>query len=227
MGVALVMGVLFSYVMYGAGVAFLLSFFPESPAAFSRARRILAPDALLLLLMAAGLWQFCHQLAAILTERFHALAILDVDTPTLIGLPAPALGTVATAVRSVFSRTALLAVIALAWRKTPKPWMRPLLLLAAAFVMVSSSVRTPGEFTLEYALALVELGCGLLFCIWFARMNYLAYVLLAWLAAMYPATAELIHSGNALLALQGWIVAGVALLAIAWAIAPGLRPNDA
>ena len=80
-GVVLAMQVAFVYVIYGSAAALLLSFFPESTAAFRPVRRVLAADAAVLLLLAVGLWQFSHRLAGVLTDRFHAVAILGVDDP--------------------------------------------------------------------------------------------------------------------------------------------------
>jgi membrane protease YdiL (CAAX protease family) len=222
-GAVLVMGAAFSYVMYCAAAAFLLSFFPESAGAMRLdQRRAMGLDAILLLLLAIGLWLFCQQTAAVLAGRFHTAAILGVDSPTLIGIPAPALAAVASAVRSVFSRAAILAVLTLLAGKLPKRWMLTPLMLVAVFVTMSDEVRTPGEFALEYAVGLLGIACALTFCIWFARENHLAYLLVLGLTALHPALAELFHSGNAALETQGWIVAAVLIVGIGWAVGPGL-----
>jgi membrane protease YdiL (CAAX protease family) len=214
--------VAFAYVIYGAAVALVLSFFPQSMAVFRPGRRVLAADALVLLLLAIGLWQFCHQLAAVLTERFHALAFVGVESPSLIGLPAPAVTALADIVRSVFTRAAMLAVGALAVRWLPKRWMAAPLALLVAGAMVSEDIRTAGELALQFVPALAGVACALMFCMWFARRNYLAYVLVLVVGAVYPALAELFHSGNAGLEMQGRAVAAVVLLGIAWAVGPGL-----
>jgi len=219
-GVAIV--VAFAYVMYGAAAGFILSFFPDSMAAFRKVRRVLAVDAAVLLLLAIGLWHFCYQLAAVLTDRLHALAILDVGSPSLIGLPAPALAAVANVVRAIFTRGALLAVVALAIRMLPKRWMLAPLTLLAVCVLVSGDVRTPGEFGLEYLLAFAGIACALAFCVWFARNNYLAYALVLGMGAVYSALSELLHSGNVGLETQGWVVAAVVASYVAWAVGPGL-----
>jgi len=171
-----------------------------------------------LLVVAIGLWQFWHQLAGLLTEHFHALSFVEVAEPSLIGLPAPALTAVIDAVRTIFTRAAILALGVLAFRSLPKRWMVAPLVLLLAFVAVSADVRTPGEFALSYGIALGGLALTLVFCLWFARRNYLAYVLVFTLGSLYPAAAELFHSGNRGLAVQGWIVAGAAVLALAWAV---------
>ena len=221
-GVVLAMQVAFVYVIYGSAAALLLSFFPESTAAFRPVRRVLAADAAVLLLLAVGLWQFSHRLAGVLTDRFHAVAILGVDDPGLIGLPVPALAAVANVVRAIFTRAALLALIVLAVRKLPQRWMLAPVTLLAVCAMVPEEVRTPGEFALEYLLAAVGVACAVAFCVRFARANYLAYVLVLGMGAVYSALAELLHSGNAGLQMQGWIVAAAVVAGLAWAVGPGL-----
>jgi hypothetical protein len=129
-------------------------------------------------------------------------------------------------VRSIFTRAAMLAVGALAVRWLPKRWMVAPLALLLAGAMVSEDVRTVGEFALEYLPALVGVACALTFCLWFARRNYLAYLLVLVVGAVYPALAELFHSGNAGLAMQGWMVAAVILLGVAWAVGPGVAGGE-
>ena len=172
--VVLAIEVAFAFVLYGAAAAVVLSFFPESLAAFGPVRRVLALDAVVLLLLAIGLWQLWHQFAQLLTERFHALAFMDVAEPSLIGLPAPALTAVIELVRTIFSRAAVLALGALALRNLPKRWMLAPLVLLLTFVAVSDDVRTPAECALSYGTALAGFAITLAFCIWFARRNYLA-----------------------------------------------------
>jgi hypothetical protein len=170
--VVLAMGVAFAYVMYGAAAGVLLSFFPESVAALRAAqRRVLALDAVVLLLLAMGLWRLSQALADVLTDRLHAVAILGMDSPSLIGLPAPAVTAVANVVRAIFTRAAMLAVLALVVQKLPKRWMLAPLTLLAACVLVSDEVRTPGEFALEYLVSFAGMVCALAFCVWFARNN--------------------------------------------------------
>jgi hypothetical protein len=221
-GVVLAMQAAFVYVLYGAAAALLLSFFPESVAAFRRVRRVFAVDAAVLLLLAIGLWYFCQQLSAVSADRFHPVAILGVDDPSLVGLPVPALAAVANVVRAILTRAALLALVVLAVRKLPRRWMLAPLLLLAVCTLVSEEARTPGEFALEFGLAFVGVACAVAFCAWFARRNYLAYVLVVGMGAAHSALAELFHSGNAELAMQGWIVVAAAAAGLAWAVGPGL-----
>jgi membrane protease YdiL (CAAX protease family) len=217
------MQVAFSFLVYGAAAALVLSYFPESVAVFRPARRVLALDALVLLLLAFGMWHFCHQLSAVLTDRFHAAAFVSVDGASLIGLPVPSLIAAANIVDTIFSRCAVLALAALAVSRLPKRWMLAPLLLLAICAMIGEDARTAGEFALEFVQVLAILGCGLVFCVWFARRNYLAYVLAIGLGAAHSAMAQLLHSGNTALEMQGWMVAAMVILGLAWAVGPGLR----
>ncbi len=79
----------------------------------------------------------------------------------------------------------------------------------------------PGPTALEYGVALVGVVCAVAFCVWFARSNYLAYVLVFGMGAVHAALTEL-RAGNAGLAMQGWIVVAVAVAALVWAVGPGL-----
>jgi hypothetical protein len=218
--------VAFAYVLYGGAAALVLSFFPESLAAFRPVRRVLAWDAVVLLLSAIGLWIFCQQVAALLTDRFHAVAFVSAEDPSLIGLPAPALAAVAELVRAIFTRAALLALGVLAVRKLPKRWMLVPITLVGACALVSEEVRTAQEFALEYAVALLGLACVLAFCIWLARRNYLAYVLVLGMGAVHAALTELFHSGNAGLEMQGWMVIAAVAVGLAWAVGPALFQGD-
>ena len=225
--VVLAMGVAFGYVMYVAAMGLLLSFFPESLVAFRPIRRVLAVDAVVLLLLALGLWHICQQFAALLTDRFHAVAILGVGSPGLVGLPVPAVTALANAAREIFTRAALVGVAVLAVRRLPKRWMLAPLTLLAVCALVSEEVRTPGEFALEYLPAFLGVVCTLVFFIRFARDNYLAYVLVLGIDAVHTALAELLHSGNASLEMQGWIVVAAVVAGLAWAVGPGIVGRQA
>jgi hypothetical protein len=222
--VALAMGVAFAFVMYAALAALLLSFFPDTGHVLNLAkRRLLGLDALFLMLMAIGLWLLTHQFGAFLTSQLHELAIPNVDSPTLIGTALPGLSAVAGALRSVFSLAGMVAVVALAVRKLPQPWMLPLLLLLAVCASISDEVRTLSEFGLAYGVEFVRLASALAFCLWFARNNYLAYLLLFLLNGLYPAMAELFLSGNQALQMQSWAVATLLAAGVACSVLPGLR----
>jgi hypothetical protein len=62
----------------------------------------------------------------------------------------------------------------------------------------------------------------LAFCLWFARANYLAYALAVAIGAVHSAIAELLHSGNAGLEMQGGVLLSVVLVGLVWAVVPAL-----
>ena len=97
------------------------------------------------------------------------------------------------------------------------------LALAALSVNLSGDIRTPGEFALQYGMAAIWAGCAVLFCVCFARKNYLAYALVLWAMALRPAMMALFGNANAALERQGWMVAGVLAVSVVWAVAPALR----
>jgi hypothetical protein len=199
-------------------------FYPESMGAFRAASRgLLGLDAGAALLAAAGLAILLNQHDAMLLDRFHAQALFAIGSPDLIVSRAPALAAVAEAVRSLLMSAATLALIAIVIKKLPKRWMVALLALAALTVNLSGEIRTPGEFALEYGMAAIWAGCAVLFCLLFARKNYLAYALVLWAMALRPAMMELFGNGNAALERQGWMVAGVLAVTVVWAVAPALR----
>ena len=225
--VELAMQLVFAYVMSAASAAFILSFFPQSLAALRSVRWVFACDAAVLLALADGLWYFYHWLAAVVADRFHSVALVEVAYPSLIGLPAPAFAGLAHVVQAIFTRAAVLAIGALAVQKLRRRWMLVPLALLAACMMVSEEVRTPAEFALEYLPAVVGVGLTMAFCLWFARANYLAYALVVGMAAVHAVVVELLHSGNAGLEMQGGIVLAVVLVCLVWAVGPGLVRRDA
>jgi hypothetical protein len=224
MYIALLMTVIFMFLVLGAAAALIALFYPESMGAFRRASRgLLGLDAGAALLAGAGLAILLTQHDALLLDRFHAQALFAIGSPDLIVSRAPALAAVAEAVRSVLMNAATLALIAIVVKKLPKWWMVALLALAALTVNLSGDIRTPGEFALQYAMAAIWAGCAVLFCLCFARKNYLAYALVLWAMALHPAMTELFGNGNPALERQGWMVAGVLAVSVVWAVAPALR----
>ena len=224
MYIGLLMTVIFMFLMLGAAAALIALFYPESVGALRAANRgLLGLDAGAALLAAAGLWMILNQHDALLMDHHHAQALFAIGSPDLIISRAPALAAVATAAMSVLMNAATLALIAIVIKKLPKWWMVALLALAALTVNLSGEIRTPGEFALEYGMAAIWAGCAVLFCLLFARKNYLAYALVLWAMALRPAMMELFGTGNPALERQGWMVAGVLAVTVVWAVAPALR----
>jgi membrane protease YdiL (CAAX protease family) len=224
MYIGLLMAVIFMFLMLGAAAALIALFYPESVGALRAANRgLLGLDAGAALLAAAGLAILLNQHDAMLMDHHHAQALFAIGSPNLIVSRAPALAAVATAAMSVLMSAATLALIAIVIKKLPKWWMLALLALAALTVNLSGEIRTPGEFALEYGMAAIWAGCAVLFCLLFARKNYLAYALVLWAMALRPAMTELFGTGNPALERQGWMVAGVLAVTVVWAVAPALR----
>ena len=220
----LAMSLAFGYVMYSAAGALVTSFYPECLQAFGAARRrLLGADALVALAAAAGLWGVTRGVDAALTGRFHAQAILGVGAPNLIGDPAPALEAVAAAIGPLFMNAAIVAIASLLLGMLRKPWMVAALMAVAAVALLSNEIRTPAELALQYGPALLSVACAVVFCRWFGRRNYLAYALVFFVMALRSGLLELFGNGNPGLQTQGWIVAAVAALGIAWAVWPAWR----
>jgi membrane protease YdiL (CAAX protease family) len=220
----LLMSVIFVFLVLGAAAALLALFYPESVGALRAAnRRLLGVDAAAALLAAVGLAVLLNHHDAMLMDRFHASALFAIGSPDLIVSRAPALAAVAEAARSVLMNAATLALIAVAVQKLPQRRMLVPLALAALTVNLAGEIRTPGEFALQYGMAAIWAGCAVLFCLLFARKNYLAYALVLWAMALRPAMMELFGNGNPALERQGWMVAAVLALSVVWAVAPALR----
>jgi len=88
------------------------------------------------------------------------------------------------------------------------------------FAGLPGEVRTAGEFLLQYGEALVAGACAVLFCLWIARRNYLAYALVLWMIALRTPMMQLFGNANPGLQMQGWALAGALAVSILWAAAP-------
>jgi hypothetical protein len=220
----LLMSLILMFLMLGAAAALIALFYPESLGAFRAANRgLLGLDAAAALLAAIGLAVLLNHYDAMLMDHHHASALFAIGSPDLIVSRAPALAAVAEAARSVLMNAATLALIAIIIKKLPKRWMLVPLALAVLTVNLAGDIRTPGEFALQYAMAAIWAGCAVLFCLLFARKNYLAYALVLWAMALRPAMTELFGNANPALERQGWMVASVLAVSVVWAVAPALR----
>jgi len=223
MYVVVVMSAVFAFLTLGAAVALLTSFYPESVASLRAAnRKLLALDALVALLAAAGLALLLRQVEAALLDRFHALALVSIGSPDLIVSRAPGVAAIAGAIRSMIVDAAVLGALALIVRKLPKAWMAIPLGLVAAFTLVPLEVRTPGEFALHYGLALAAVAGTAVFCLRFARRNYLAYALVLWALSLRGPLGDLFGNPIHMLHVQGWIVAGVLAASVVWMVLPAV-----
>ena len=75
-------------------------------------------------------------------------------------------------------------------------------------------------------MAALQLAVAWLFCRFVARGNFLAYAVILWTFALRASVATLFATGNVALRTQGWIVASVLVLSVAWALYPALLRRD-
>src|SRR5262249_17505560 len=92
-----------------------------------------------------------------------------------------------------------------------------------AVALLPGDVHTPGEFALYYACALISVIAAVLWCVCFARRNWLAYALVLWVAALRAPLSTLFGNGSASLEMQGWIVPAGLAVTLVWTVAPGPR----
>ena len=215
------MSAIFAFLLLTGAGAFLASFYPEGVGALGAAyRRACGKDAAAAVLAAIGLALLSYQSEAWLMDRFHAQALFSISSPDMIASAAPAAAALAGAVRSTLLRAAIAGVLVLLWGHLPRRWMRAAAVLAAPFVILPSGIHTPGEFALAYGVALIPVVGAVIFCRYFARENYLAYLLALWTLGLQPAMAVLFGNANPSLHTQGWIVAAVLAATLVWAVAP-------
>jgi membrane protease YdiL (CAAX protease family) len=221
--VVLLMSLVFGFLFMAGAAAVLTTFYKESVAALRAVnRRLLGPDAVLAVLVAAGLAVFLNQLDALLTTRFHAQALFNLGSPDIIASASPAVAALADAWRSVLTRGAALGLAVLLVHQAPKRWMAVAIGLSAVFAGLPGEIRTAGEFLLYYGAAAAALGCAVLWSWWIARRNYLAYALMLWVLALRAPMMQLFGNGNRALQIQGWALAAVLVLSVVWAVAPAL-----
>jgi hypothetical protein len=175
--------------------------------------------------VAAGFAMLLRLLESRLSARFHAQALLTVEPASLVGGALPSVNALVSAIGSLLTNAGILAVAALLVAHLPRRRLFVPVLLLAPAAAVTARVHTPGEFALEYTLAVVPLVCAAWFCMRFARHNYLAYGLVLWMLALQPRLAKLFGSGNPALAAHGWIVAAAFGATVLWALVPAFAPR--
>jgi hypothetical protein len=221
--VVILMSVVFGFLLLGGAVALLTSFYSESTAALGqRMRRLLGVDAAIALLAAIGMGLILHQVQALLMDHFHTQALFSVGSPDLIVSSAPALVAVANAFRSTIFDGAMLGTIALIAGRLSSGWMKLLAGLLAVFILLPLDIRTAGEFTLEYGIALLTVAGAVLFCVHFARGNYLAYAVVLWALSFRGPLGELFGTSIPAMHLQAWIIVAVLAASVLWAVLPGV-----
>ncbi|HLH20110.1 MAG TPA: type II CAAX endopeptidase family protein [Bryobacteraceae bacterium] len=214
------MSTLIGFVIAAASIALLASYFPDAIASLrAGSRRALAGGAVLAFLAAVGLALLARQIELLLTARFPAQASFELVVPGLLVSTSPALSALA-GLQGIFAGGAGVAVCALLWRRFRQPWIRLVLGFLAAFAVLPLDIRTAGEFALQYGLALLEVAVPAVFCLVFARGNYLAYALVLAAMAERSPLAELFGNPMPGLAVNGWIVAAILAALFLWALAP-------
>jgi membrane protease YdiL (CAAX protease family) len=221
---AVAMSSIVAFILMGASVALIASFYPDSLGTFTRlGRRMLGRDAAIALLAAAGLALLLRQVNVLLLGRFHASALLSIDAPDLIVSALPSLAVLSGAIRSVLFDAATLALVALVVARLRRRWMLAPLGVLLAFTVFPLDVRTPGEFALYLLLGCLAVAAAMAFCFWFGRANYLAYALAIWVLTLRGPLTDLYGNGIPGLSVQGAIVAAVMGAAILWAVVPAFR----
>jgi hypothetical protein len=185
----------------------------------------LGVDAAVAVLAAIGLVLALGQGEDWLMSHLPAQALYSIAVSNDIASAAPAVAAVGGAVRTVLISAAALVLLAIVIRRAPRPWMLPVLALILLLVNVDSSVRTVGEFALSYGIGLLWGVGALLFCVVFARRNYVAYLLVFWILALRPAASELMATGNPGLQANGAAVIAVMIASYFWTAAVGLRAH--
>jgi membrane protease YdiL (CAAX protease family) len=220
----LVIAALGLFVALACGAALILALRPDALAVFRRTeRRRLSLDAVFAAALAAVCIAALDRLEWLLIDRFHPQALLSVNAQMSYGTAAAALPGLSGASQSALFWLAILALIAYAVRSLER-WRGAVILaaLVAAAGFVPSAIHNAGELSLYYFITLLWLAAGALFVKYFARANYLAYLLTAWTLALLEKAADLLAQPAAALRLQGALLIALLLATVLWAVAPAL-----
>jgi membrane protease YdiL (CAAX protease family) len=208
--------------------ALLATFYPRALEELRRVnRRTMGLDAAFAAIAAAGIGLLWRYFEAALTAYFHTEAVLDVSAPDVLASAAPALGAITEAVSSLVIGGAVLGLVAMLIFQVKKRWMIVAGVMVALIAVISTDVRTAGEFALEYGLAVSMAAAGVAFCWFFARRNYLAYALVLWLASLASPVAELMATKNGPMQAQGWTIVLVMAVSVVWAAGPAMWKRKA
>jgi membrane protease YdiL (CAAX protease family) len=201
-----------------SAAALLATFYPRAIEELRRAnRRILGVDAVVSAVAATGIGLLWVCALVILTNRFHAHALMDVSARDILVSAAPAIGAVTEAVSSLLLRSAAVGLIVMMVYQARRRWMLVSGTLVLLTAMVSNDVRTAPEFALEFGEAALTAAASVAFCWFFSRRNYLAYALLLWLSGLAVPMMELIGTYRQA---QGWAIVAVMALSVVWVVWP-------
>jgi len=217
--VGLLIGALALFIAITGGVALILALQPDALTVFRAAnRKLYGIDALCAAGLAAVLVTTLDRLRWLLIDRFHPQALLSADARTAFATISPAASGIAAACQETLFWLALLAVAVHAVRYL-KRWPGAAIPagVVAAAGLVPGAIHTAGEFFLYYAIRLIYLAAAVLFVRYFARFNFLAYLLTAWTLALLDKGVDLLSQPAAPLRTQGGILIAVLLATLIWA----------
>jgi membrane protease YdiL (CAAX protease family) len=227
--IGLIIGLVFNFLIYTAAWGLLTSFYPDVSATLRATyRKTCGADAAVAMLLAVGFVVLLNHLHMLLMDRFPSQALYAIASPDVIVSAAPAVSVIASALGSTLVYAAGLAVLVKLVELLPRRWMTVPAGLLLAATLVSGDVRSIGEFVLQYGIALAAVGCGMWFCFYFARRNYLAYALaLLAVSSLSHGTTQLLTQPNPALQFQGWLVIAMLAAASAWALLPATKSAPA
>jgi membrane protease YdiL (CAAX protease family) len=217
----LVISLIFIFLALCGAAAFVRAVVPECGSAFSAAvRRATGADATIAMLLAFGLVALVAALRGLLLAKFHTAALFGLSAPDLIVSAAPAISGLSAATRSTLTYAAVLALVALLAEHLRPRWLVFPVALLALVATVPGDARTVSEFALHYAAGAITLAASAVFCMGFARRNYLAYGLTAWALAIRTPAVELIGQPIGLLQVQGALIVIILGISIGWVLLP-------
>ena len=222
-GIAMVLVV--TLLMYTAMMGLLLSLYPDVRHILrADCRRWWGADAAVAMLLAIGIVVLLNRLQTVLMDRFHPQALFAFSGPDVIVSAAPTISVIATALGGVLLYATGLAVIVELLGVLRNRWIGILAAVLGATAFASGDVRTVGEFALEFGIALASVVCAVVFCLYFARHNYLAYALALFaVSSLRRGAMQLLAQPNSSLQLQGWIVVALLGVAMIWCLLPTVR----
>ena len=187
-------------------------------------RRRWGRDALVAAALALALMLAFGHLRGLVLNRFHAQALLSTGVPSDFAMTTPAVPALAGTLGGTLLGVGLLALgVFLVETLGKRRWLLVPLGVLAVAARVPGEVHTGGELALSYGLSLVGAAGLVAWVVWFARGNYLAYVLAFWVWAVAGQAESFLVQPAAELRRQGWIVVVVGVAGALWAGLAGRR----
>jgi membrane protease YdiL (CAAX protease family) len=219
-----VMALVFTFLMVCGSLVAITVLRPGALTAFGgAARRAFGADALLAALLAVGLAAIVQRCHALLENLLHAYATVEVAAPTQIASLSPLLSILSSALGSIPMNLAGLAVAVYLIGHVRARWMPIPIAVLAAMAMASQEVRTPAELAFAAALAVLPLVAVVVFVVFFARDNWLAYALAVLAFDLNGGAARLFAEPNPALQIQAWLLVAILTIVLAWVALPAFR----